>query len=177
MTGIKIKYSQGHHISNINQTIQKDTMPAVLLFMGSIDSTSLLIILLLLLLIGWLFFRFSRWMLSKLLKGRSPKTIRWWVVPLSFVLTSLFLVIVFKIGLYLLINSAEMQRQSQESLDQEIQDMNLLGKTKEEVVGLLGETDTTSNKLIYDLSEMEMERYVLEIEFENGQVVRYQKQE
>jgi ABC-type multidrug transport system fused ATPase/permease subunit len=175
MTGIKIKYSQGYHISNVNQTIQKDTMPAVLLFMGSIDSTSLLIILLLLILIGWLFFRLIRWMLSKLLKGRSPKTIRWWAVALFSLFTLFFVVVVGKTVSDMLMNGLEMQRQMRKSLDQHIEKMKLKGKTKEEVVGLLGETDTTSNKLIYDLPSME--GYVLEIEFENGQVVRYQKQE
>ena len=62
-----------------------------------------------------------------------------------------------------------------ELIDRRVSEINLIGKTKKEVIEILGDIDTTNATLIYDFSSFDP--YVLEIEFENNRVVRYRKKE
>jgi hypothetical protein len=63
-----------------------------------------------------------------------------------------------------------------ESLDETYLHALRKGMTKRDVVELIGENDTTSNVMIYDLSLPGANgKYELTVEFENNQVVNYSK--
>ncbi|MDJ1506660.1 hypothetical protein [Xanthocytophaga agilis] len=69
--------------------------------------------------------------------------------------------------------------------DDMIREMNLVGKTKKEVVNLLGVTDTTHSELIYDFSREEdpgdqsvkqkLGKYILVVSCQGDRVVSYHR--
>lgn len=61
-------------------------------------------------------------------------------------------------------------------MNQLLETEELRGKTKQDIVTLLGITDTTSDRLMYGFS-IEKKPYILEIQFENGRVVDYTKKD
>jgi hypothetical protein len=70
----------------------------------------------------------------------------------------------------------EREQSYYQDIDQQIKENELIGKTKEEVIEIFGETDSTTTTLIYDFTFRESSaKYILEIEFDNNRVVRYYK--
>ncbi len=68
----------------------------------------------------------------------------------------------------------ETEQRYYKRLETEIEESKLVGKTKEEVVDLFGEGDTTKTTLIYDFSLPQADQqYILVITFKGNQVLSY----
>ncbi|MDJ1467960.1 hypothetical protein [Xanthocytophaga flava] len=162
-----------------------------------VSPVGILILITILLVIGFLVYQMSYYAIRRGIKISDVQKIRIGAFVVSIILTLLltFLLVIAFVW-YSILNELKGNNNLSPQLDESlynmtrdsIDQMHLQGKTKSEVVDLLGKTDTTSNELVYDLSMNgepleENLNYTPEVLFlvvtiENGKVIRYKlKQE
>jgi predicted nuclease of restriction endonuclease-like RecB superfamily len=120
-------------------------------------------------------FYVSTYILSKLLKKESKSSIHRWSLSASLLATPqivgllIFLFIQTKTP-----SDQESEKRYYHRLEKEIAEHALIGKTKEQVVELFGDGDTTKTTLIYDFSLPQADqKYILVITFKGNQVLTY----
>jgi hypothetical protein len=151
----------------------------MLLFLIGIDLPTAIIISFLIFLIGSLSFKISRFAWRKLLKDQSKIFVHRLAVISAFVLTpclcvGLFLLIVSIVEQTTQISDEEVAEIHYRILEEDLPEDLVIGMSKSDVINRFGETDTTKSVWTYDLSlPRAKEKYILEVQFENGKLIRY----
>lgn len=147
----------------------------MLAFLMGIDLPAVFVILFLFTGFGLGIFFLSRYLLSKVFKKLSSKRIIWLSVLSVWIIVPLIF-----IGLsFVLVQSGQDENYPSaedyvESLDEGYLQNLQKGMTKQEVIELVGENDTTKNTMVYDMSlPYDIGHYVLTIEFERNRVVDF----
>jgi hypothetical protein len=134
-------------------------------------------------------FFLCRYFLKKWIKPRNKSRLLIGSLLATLLLTPLIMGSIAAIQLYseykeaLAENNAQLtsitsEADAEKLMDQIIELEVLKGKTKREIVGLFGITDTTNDKLVYRFSKVQKNKpYILEIQFENDTVVNYKKKD
>lgn len=148
----------------------------MLLFMMGVglDLTTVVLISVVLFVVGCLVYWLTGKILRKLLPGASNRKVK--LLSLASAILSPAIVIgTFVLVIYVAMQTApkmsyeDIVRNHYEMMEEDISEDLKTGMSKREVVGHLGETDTTQSTLIYDLSLPEAkERYILEVTFDEG---------
>ncbi|MDJ1497086.1 hypothetical protein QNI19_29380 [Cytophagaceae bacterium DM2B3-1] len=157
-----------------------------------ISPEGILLLITILLATGFLAYQMSYYVIRRGMKLSNVQKIRIGAFVTSLILTQLLIfLLVMGFIWYSISNELEGHSNLSQQLNESIYDMtrdsidqmHLQGKTKSEVVDLLGGTDTTGNELIYDLSmnkeplENDLnytpEALFLVVTIKNGKVIRY----
>lgn len=158
----------------------------MLLFLFGIgmDVPTVATILILLVLSWFLVFYVSRAILRKTVKEASAEKIKRLSRVSAFILSPVLLIGACSLLVYIMIEMTpklspeEEAIQYYEMMDQSIQEDLKVGMSKMDVLELLGDTDTTQSAMIYDMSLPEAkDKYVVEINFENGRLSNFRKRQ
>ena len=148
------------------------------------DVPTVATILILLVLSWFLVFYVSRAILRKTVKEASAEKIKRLSRVSAFILSPVLLIGACSLLVYIMIEMTpqlspeEEAIQYYEMMDQSIQEDLKVGMSKMDVLEVLGDTDTTQSAMIYDMSLPEAkDKYVVEINFENGRLSNFRKRQ